>query len=69
MVPLSLEEGCLFFDVLFNEQDPLLLRFYEAYVDQAAFDLHLEAMHTKEWAKVCIPVIDRSSIRMPKSVS
>ena len=29
--PSRAEEGCLFFDVLFDESDPLLLRFYEAY--------------------------------------
>lgn len=70
VVSLSLqEEGCLFFDVLFDESDPLLIRFYEAYESKEAFEAHLQAEHTQEWVKECIPLVDRSSIRMPESVS
>jgi quinol monooxygenase YgiN len=63
------EEGCIFFDVLFDEKDPLLLRFYEAYESKEAFEAHLEAPHTKEWVKICMPYVDKSTIRMPESVS
>lgn len=67
--PSRQEEGCLFFDVLFDDKDPLLIRFYEAYTDKEAFDTHLKAPHTKKWLQTCMPVIDKSSIRMPESVS
>ena len=67
--PSRKEAGCLFFDVLFDDQDPLLIRFYEAYINRAAFQTHLEAPHTKAWAQVCMPHVDRSSIRMPESES
>ena len=63
------EKGCLFFDVLFDDQDPLILRFYEAYVDQDAFQAHLDAPHTKRWVDDCIPLVDKSTIKMPESVS
>jgi quinol monooxygenase YgiN len=69
VAPSLAEEGCLFFDVLFDEADPLLVRFYEAYRDRAAFEAHLAARHTRLWQERCLPLIDRSSIRMPESVS
>ena len=67
--PSLQEDGCLFFDVLFDSTDPLLIRFYEAYTDRAAFQTHLEAPHTKAWSKVSMPHIDKSSVRMPESES
>lgn len=67
--PSLLEPGCLFFDVLTDEADPLLLRFYEAYVDKPAFEAHLRAPHTTEWSQECIPLVDRSSIRLPESAT
>ena len=63
------EPGCLFFDVLFDDQDPLVLRFYEAYVDQVSFEAHLNEAHTKRWTETCIPLVDRSTIQMPESLS
>lgn len=63
------EPGCLFFDVLFDSSDAGLIRFYEAYRDRSAFEEHLAAAHTKRWAEVCMPFIDRSSIKMPESES
>ena len=46
VAPSIAEPGCVFFDVLFNE-DEQELRFYEAYTDRAAFDAHLKAEHMK----------------------
>lgn len=69
VAPSLAEEGCLFFDVLFDEADPLLVRFYEAYRDRAAFEAHLATHHTRLWQERCLPLIDRASIRMPESVS
>lgn len=67
--PSLAEEGCLYFDVLFDEADPLLVRFYEAYRDRAAFEAHLATHHTRLWQERCLPLIDRTSVRMPESVS
>ena len=67
--PSLQEAGCIFFDVLFDDTDPLLIRFYEAYSNRAAFQTHLEAPHTKVWGQVCMPHVDKSSIRMPESES
>lgn len=69
VAPSRAEPGCLFFDVLFDESDPCVVRFYEAYQDRAAFDAHLAAPHTQTWVQVCMPHIDRPTIRMPESVS
>ena len=67
--PSRAEDGCLFFDLLFDASDPCLVRFYEAYVDRAAFDVHANAPHTREWGRICLPLLDRSTIRVPEAVS
>ena len=67
--PSRAEEGCLFFDVLFDDSDPLLLRFYEAYKTKSDFEAHLKAKHVQDWVKVAMPVVDKGTIRMPESVS
>ena len=69
VAPSLAEPGCLFFDVLFDEADPLMVRFYEAYVDRAAFEAHLATAHARRWTAICLPLVDRTSIRMPESVS
>jgi quinol monooxygenase YgiN len=38
VAPSLAEEGCIGFSVLFDENDPLLLRFYEAYIDEESFN-------------------------------
>jgi len=67
--PSRAEPACLFFDVLFDESDPLVVRFYEAYRDKAGYDAHFQTDHLKEWQSACVPVLDRSTVRMPESVS
>ena len=69
VAPSLAEPGCLFFDVLFDESNPRLIRFYEAYRNREAFDAHLAAAHTKAWAETCMPHVERSSVRMPESTS
>ena len=39
------EPGCLRFDVIQDEEDPNVIYFYEAYVDDAAFAEHQKAPH------------------------
>lgn len=60
--PTRAEPGCLFFDVLVGETEVV---FYEAYRDEAAFQAHMAAAHTKQWQAVALPVILRSKIRFP----
>ena len=69
VAPSLAEPGCLFFDVLFDEADPLLVRFYEAYHDREGFEAHLVTEHARRWVEVCIPVVEQRSIRNPESIS
>ena len=39
--------------------------FYEAYVDEAAFQAHMAAPHTKAWQEAALPLIERSTLRFP----
>ena len=43
------EPGCVRFDVIRDEQDPNLFYFYEVYIDEAAFEDHLQAPHFVKW--------------------
>jgi quinol monooxygenase YgiN len=58
------EPGNLFFDVLVADE-PNEVVFYEAYVDEAAFQAHLAAPHTKAWQQAALPLIERSALRFP----
>lgn len=58
------EPGNLFFDVLVSDS-PREVVFYEAYVDEAAFQAHMEAPHTKAWQEAALPSIERSTLRFP----
>ena len=69
LAPSRNEPACIFFDVLFDDDDPLLVRFYEAYENEDGYKAHFETEHLKAWQAQCVPVLDRSSVRMPESVS
>jgi uncharacterized protein YbjT (DUF2867 family) len=69
IAPSRCEPGCLFFDVLLSEQDPLLVRFYEAYRHRSDFEVHLQTQHARTWTDECLPVVDSASIQMPESTS
>lgn len=57
---LSLEEGCLRFDVCDNVQSPDTVFLYEIYADAAAFKLHLESAHFKTFdAEVQSMVVEK----------
>jgi quinol monooxygenase YgiN len=58
------EPGNLFFDVLVSDA-PTEVVFYEAYVDEAAFQAHMAAPHTKAWQQTALPLIERSTLRFP----
>ena len=43
------EPGCLRFDVIQDAEDPNRIWLYEVYVDEAAFQAHLQAPHFIKW--------------------
>ena len=43
------EPGCLRFDVIQDGDDPNRIWLYEIYVDEAAFQAHLQAPHFIKW--------------------
>ncbi len=45
------EPGCLRFDVLRDDEDPLKFYFYEVYRDEEARQAHRKTPHFAEWAK------------------
>jgi len=45
------EPGCLRFDVLRDNDDPLKFYFYEVYKDDAARLAHRETLHFSSWTK------------------
>lgn len=46
---LTKEPGCLQFDVAVDPKDPCKIFLYEVYVDEAAFQAHLETDHFKDF--------------------
>jgi autoinducer 2-degrading protein len=57
------EPGCLRFDVLRDNDDPLKFFFYEVYRDEGARAAHRETPHFAEWAKFTKYGLDRETIR------
>lgn len=47
-----LEEGCLRFDVLQDDADPLRFNVHEEFGDQRAFDAHQQRMRASRWREV-----------------
>jgi len=56
------EPGCLRFDVLRDNDDPLKFYFYEVYKDRAAMLAHRETPHFAEWAKFAKEGLDRDIV-------
>lgn len=46
---LTHEDGCQYFDVCFEHDNPAKCFLYEKYSDRAAFDAHLETEHFKHF--------------------
>lgn len=55
------EPGCHRFDVAFSE-DGRRCFLYELYTDQAAFDLHHEMPHFKEFAALSAPLVAEKKV-------
>ena len=54
---VSLEEGCLRFDVMTNAEKPDLVFLYEIYASQDAFKIHLESDHFKTFDAAVGPMV------------
>jgi autoinducer 2-degrading protein len=53
------EPGCLRFDVLRDNEDPMKFYFYEVYTDEAAKLAHRKTPHYAEWARFAENGLDR----------
>ena len=51
------EPGCLQFDILEDPANPAILRFYEVYRDEAAFEAHQQTAHFKAWMEKGVPLL------------
>ena len=54
---LNLEPGCSRFDVLQSSEAPEIVFLYEIYDDAAAFQLHLDSTHFKEFDQAVTPLV------------
>ncbi len=57
------EPGCLRFDVLRDNDDPLKFYFYEVYKDKAAQQAHRQMPHFAKWAAFMEKGLDREIVR------
>ena len=57
------EPGCLRFDVLRDNDDPLKFYFYEVYKDEAARQAHRQMPHFAGWSEFTKHGLDRETIR------
>lgn len=53
------EPGCLTFDVMRDRSDPDLVWLYEVYVDEAAFEVHMQTPHFLASRPLVEPLIER----------
>ena len=57
------EPGCVRFDVLRDNDDPLKFFFYEVYKDKEAMSAHREARHYAKWSQFKEIGLDREVVR------
>lgn len=69
IAPSRAEPGCVHFDLLRSTEHPDEIVFYEAYRTREDFDAHLASPHVRLWQAEALPLIDRTSLRMPSHVS
>ncbi|HWH95277.1 MAG TPA: putative quinol monooxygenase [Baekduia sp.] len=56
--PSRAEEGCLFYQAQRSDEDPNLFLMYEQYVDEAAYQAHMDSEHfTRLVKQEAIPVL------------
>ncbi|GIZ13279.1 putative quinol monooxygenase [Pseudomonas sp. NCCP-436] len=53
------EPGCLTFDVMRDRSDPDLVWLYEVYLDEAAFEAHMQTPHFLASRPLVEPLIER----------
>src|SRR5512136_816891 len=57
------EPGCMRFDILRDNDDPLKFFFYEVYKDETARLVHRETPHFARWTKFIETGLDREIVR------
>ena len=61
---ITLEKGCLGFEILENPEDPSRITLYETYTDAATFhDVHRHTPHFQEYARTTAPWVESKSMR------
>lgn len=61
---LTLEQGCLGFDILQDPDDPTRFTLYESYTDAATFhEVHRRTAHFEEYARTTAPWVESKSMR------
>ncbi len=60
---VRLEQGCLQFDVLVDEQDPNTVFLYETYLDAAAFETHCATDHFADYSQAVAELFESKSVR------
>ena len=58
------EQNCYRFDVLQDREDPIKLYFYEGYRDDAALNIHRQAVHFIKWRNTVKDWIDGEPTRI-----
>ena len=54
---LTLEEpGCIIFEVIQSERNPLRFEVYEEFKDKASFELHQARVKTSRWGEITVNV-------------
>lgn len=61
---LRLEPGCHQFDVCVDPKDEQRVYLYEIYTDRAAFDLHLESDHFKDFDALVRPWLESKTVSL-----
>lgn len=56
------EPGCLTFDVMRDRSDPDLVWLYEVYVDEAAFEVHMQSAHFLASRPLVEPLIEHQDV-------
>jgi autoinducer 2-degrading protein len=59
---LSLEEGCVRFDVLINAENPDTVFLYEIYASKDTFATHLESDHFQAFDAATGPMVSNKSV-------
>ena len=60
---VALEDGCHYFDIAHQADDPSTVFLYEIYTDRAAFDVHLKSNHYNDFNDKVHSMIEEKIVR------